>query len=142
MCILCERVKSKDKSSHFIHEFKHSLLFVGEHQYFPGYCVLYLKDHETDLTSLSDTVQREFFSEVMKSAKAIKNSFNPAKINYSCLGNVVDHIHYHIFPRSSDELDKQSKKDPWANDHLFNSKITTKTDALMISKKIKEELCR
>ena len=142
MCILCERVKRKEKNSFFIHEFKHSLLFVGEHQFYPGYCVLYLKDHKTDLAILPDIVQREFFSEVMKSANAIKNIFEPEKLNYSCLGNVVDHIHYHIFPRYSDELDKMTKKDPWASDHLFQNFQTTDTDALKIAASLRVELLK
>lgn len=140
MCILCERVKEKDKSSHFVHEFKHSLLFVGEHQFFPGYCVLYLKNHQTDLALLPESVQQEFFAEVMQSANAIKKIFKPMKLNYSCLGNVVDHIHYHIFPRQSDELNKLTKKDPWANDHLFSNFQTTEANASKIASCLRVEL--
>ncbi len=140
MCILCERVKLKETSDSFIYEFKHSLLFVGEHQFYPGYSVLYLKDHKTDLTLLPTKVQEEFFSEIMISAQAIKNVFGPDKLNYACLGNVVDHIHYHIFPRYNDELNNIEKKDPWASSHLFSKHLTTKTMALSVSDKLRTEL--
>jgi diadenosine tetraphosphate (Ap4A) HIT family hydrolase len=142
MCILCERVKLKEDNPHFIYEFKNSVLFVGEHQFFPGYCVLYLKDHKTDLSLLTPEVQEEFFSEVMRSANAIKQIFSPTKLNYSCLGNVVDHIHYHIFPRYDVELNKQIKKDPWANDHLFSKHLTTNDMARNISEKLYAELSK
>ena len=36
-------------------------------------------------------------------AKAVKIAFNAEKINYECLGNGDSHLHWHLFPRRSQD---------------------------------------
>ena len=57
----------------------------------------------------------------MTAGRVIKDFFNAKRINYSCLGNVVSHLHFHIFPRYEEELSKKEKKDPWANAEEFKN---------------------
>lgn len=123
MCVLCEKVKNPGEF--LIKEFKNSLLVVGEHQYFPGYCQLILKEHVADLTDLSGSIQEEFFKELMVSAETVRKAYRPARLNYSSLGNVVPHIHFHLFPRYQKELEGKSKLDPWANAQDFEDHRTT-----------------
>ena len=40
-------------------------------------------------------------AEVSAVAAALDRAFNPAKINYELLGNMVPHMHWHIVPRFS-----------------------------------------
>lgn len=134
MCLICERIEDlKNGDNPFlVKEFKYSYLVVGDHQFFQGYCQLIMKEHVEDLTDLDPVIQGEFFREVTRSAKVIKRLFKADRINYSCLGNVVQHVHFHIFPRYKDELAKNIKKDPWAHSDQFSSFETTDAVALDI----------
>ena len=138
MCVLCEKVKIalSGDSKFLIKEFKNSILIVGEHQYFPGYCQLILKQHVADLTDLEESTQAEFFNELMLSARAVRKAFNPARLNYSSLGNVVPHIHFHLFPRYQDELEGKSKLDPWADALEFTSHQTRDKEYDIVGKKV------
>ncbi len=138
MCILCEKVENAE--DFLIHEFEHSLLIVGEHQYFKGYCQLVLKEHVADLTDLTDKVQESFFKELMISAKAIRKVYKPERMNYSSLGNVVPHIHFHLFPRYQEELNTKIKLDPWADAELFDNFKTTEEQISTIRELVRKEL--
>lgn len=117
MCLICHRIEESQKTEDLfiIHEFKHSFFVVGAHQYFKGYCQLLLKNHYGDLTDLPSGMQEEFLSEVMLAGKIVKDHFNAFRINYSCIGNEVEHVHYHIFPRYEEELNTVENKNPWFN---------------------------
>ena len=39
-------------------------------------------------------------------AAAIETAFRPHKMNYELLGNLVPHLHWHLFPRSADDPDR------------------------------------
>jgi diadenosine tetraphosphate (Ap4A) HIT family hydrolase len=117
MCVICENI-NKIKSNQFsplVSEFNSSYLILGEHQYFKGYCVLIHKECVEDITDMNSEGQSRYLSELMMAAQKIKTFFKADRINYSCLGNVVPHLHFHIFPRYKDELKAKVKKDPWAN---------------------------
>lgn len=123
-CPLCDRVKNASEGTYpfLIHEFEHSYLMLGEHQFYPGYCVLVLKEHYREMTDLPKDLQENFFQEMMTSSAAIQRAFSPKKMNMCSLGNVVEHIHWHFFPRYAD--DKDFKNPPWLQMHLFdNAKI-------------------
>jgi len=123
MCLICERLELIKKGSFapFVHEFENSYLVIGEHQYFKGYCVLHHKECIEDITDLAAEEQAIFLEELMIAAKAVKKHFKAKRINYSSLGNVVSHLHFHIFPRYEAELASKSKKDPWANADEFKN---------------------
>lgn len=112
-CSLCERSKltSEGKYPYLIHEFKHSYLMLGEHQFFRGYCVLVSKSHFKEMTDMPTGMQAEMFQEMMKVSDVLQKHFQPAKMNMCSLGNVVPHVHWHFFPRYSD--DPQFKDPPW-----------------------------
>ena len=142
MCIICDRVKMAKEGSFapFVHEFDTSILVIGEHQYFQGYCVLHHKNCVSDITELSGDNQQKYFSELMEAAEAIKEVFKPDRLNFSSLGNVVSHLHYHIFPRYEEELSKKDKKDPWANAEEFSQFILTDQEYKDLASRIKAVL--
>ena len=120
-CLLCERVEQTkiSKYPYLIHEFKNSYLFLGEHQYYKGYCVLVSKEHYREMIDLPEKLRDELFREMMKAHEVISQVFNPKKMNLSSLGNVVDHIHWHFFPRYED--DPHFKNPPWLQMNQFDS---------------------
>jgi diadenosine tetraphosphate (Ap4A) HIT family hydrolase len=117
-CLLCERVS--DSSYPFVvHEFKNSVLYLGEHQYYPGYCVLISKIHYREMTDMPQVQRLELFQEMMNVHEVIQKVFIPKKMNLCSLGNVVDHIHWHFFPRY--ESDENFKNPPWLQMKEFDS---------------------
>lgn len=107
-CSLCHRVAAPSiaDSKQVIAEFEHSFLFLGDIQLFPGHCILVLKEHVRELHDLSDVVQKRYFEELVQAGKAVHSAFKPWKLNYSCYGNLVPHLHWHIFPRYEDDPNK------------------------------------
>lgn len=128
-CSLCDRVKltQEKKYPYLIHEFTHSYLMLGEHQFFKGYCVLVAKNHFKEMTDMPSTMQAEMFQEMMKVSKTLENHFKPAKMNLCSLGNVVPHVHWHFFPRYSD--DPQFTDPPWLRMKEFESARVTPEEA-------------
>jgi diadenosine tetraphosphate (Ap4A) HIT family hydrolase len=120
-CALCDRVKLtiNDKYPYLIHEFKNSYLYLGEHQFYRGYCVLVTKDHYKEMTNIPDGKREEVFAEMMTASKLIEKTFSPTKMNMCSLGNVVPHVHWHFFPRYISDAD--FKNPPWLQMHLFDS---------------------
>jgi diadenosine tetraphosphate (Ap4A) HIT family hydrolase len=118
-CPLCERVESieKGKYPYLIHEFKNSYLLLGEHQFYRGYCVLVSKSHHKEMADIASPEREEIFQEMMISSQVIQKTFNPKKMNLSSLGNVVEHLHWHFFPRYQE--DKDFLNPPWLQMHLF-----------------------
>lgn len=134
-CSLCERVKltSAGKYPFLIQEFPHSYLMLGEHQFYKGYCVLVSKGHYKEMTDMPPFMQAEMFQEMMKVSSVLQKHFQPQKMNTCSLGNVVPHVHWHFFPRYSD--DPQFKDPPWLRMQQFDSaKISTEVARELIEK--------
>src|SRR5688500_9931787 len=113
-CPMCRRVTAflqADENPFLIHEFEHSLFVVGDHQFFRGYSLLILKEHERELHELEPGVQSALFAELMTAGRAVAEAFKPWKMNYSCYGNLVPHIHWHLFPRYDSDPDREQV--PW-----------------------------
>lgn len=136
-CRLCERVKQTDegKYPYLIHEFPHSYLMLGEHQFFRGYCVLVSKGHYKEMTDMPPEIQQSVFQDMMKVSSVLQQHFAPAKLNTCSLGNVVPHVHWHFFPRYSD--DPQFKDPPWLRMHLFENARISPTEAQEIIQTLK-----
>lgn len=100
-CPMCNRWE--DDCDLQIKEFPHSYLILNRDQFFPGYALLFTKAHITELFHLEQNRRIELMDEVSCVAQALYNVFQPAKINYELLGNMVAHMHWHIVPRFSAE---------------------------------------
>ncbi len=120
-CPLCVRVADwrEGHNPYFVHEFTHSILMVGDHQFHPGYCVMVLKRHVRELHDLSSPDQLAIFAEVMAAGQALHAVLKPWRLNYACYGNQVEHIHWHIFPRY--EADAERTSNPWLHADRFDA---------------------
>lgn len=139
-CPLCDRVKNTESGTYpsLIHEFKNSYLYLGEHQFYRGYCVLVTKKHYREMTDVPAPEREELFQEMMKSHEVIQKIFQPKKMNMCSLGNVVDHVHWHFFPRYAD--DAQFKNPPWLQMHLFDTARVTPSERDELIEKLKQEI--
>ena len=100
-CPICRRWD--DDSDLRVAELEHSFVVLNRDQYFPGYTLLFTRQHVTELFHLDRAVRSGLMEEVSRVAEALSTLFQPDKINYGLLGNMVPHIHWHLVPRHAAE---------------------------------------
>ncbi len=139
-CSLCARVTHTQENQYpyLIFEFENSYLYLGEHQFYRGYSVLVTKEHFREMTDLPEVKREALFKEMMKAHLALEKVFRPKKMNMCSLGNVVDHVHWHFFPRY--ESDPDFKNPPWLQMHLFESAKVSPQERDELIKIIKAQL--
>ena len=96
-CPMCRRWD--EDSDLRVVELEHSCVVLNRDQFFPGYTLLFTKQHVTELFHLDRAVRSGLMEEVSGVAEALFTLFRPDKINYELLGNMVPHIHWHLVPR-------------------------------------------
>jgi len=83
----------------------------------PGYCVVVWKDgHIAEPTDLTAEDASGYWQEVLDVARAVRDEFQPLKLNFLTLGNYVPHLHTHVVPRYADD---PAPGGPIAWDDLF-----------------------
>ncbi len=92
-----------------------SVAYLNEDQFFPGWTVLVLKRHATELFQLSAAERTALVEELSAVAGALAAALSAVKINYALLGNELPHIHWHLIPRLADDPDP--RKSIWAIPH-------------------------
>lgn len=139
-CPLCLRVEQTlaHQYPYLIHEFENSYLYLGEHQFYRGYCVLVTKEHFQEMTDVPDEQRTNLFKEMMVAHSAIEKAFLPKKMNMCSLGNVVPHVHWHFFPRYAD--DANFTNPPWLQMHLFDSVKVTPKERSELIKLVKDKI--
>jgi diadenosine tetraphosphate (Ap4A) HIT family hydrolase len=100
-CDICTRIEDcrGGRQPGLIAELDASFVVLGDSQQFEGYTLLLAKSPATELFDLPSPERAAFFEEVAQVAKAVARVTGAHKINYECLGNMVPHVHMHIFPR-------------------------------------------
>ncbi|MCL2760502.1 MAG: HIT family protein [Desulfuromonadales bacterium] len=96
-CPMC--IKWKEEPKMRIAELKYCYLMLNQDQFFPGYSLLFTKEHITETFYLKRAARGGVVEELNRVAEVLFKIFEPAKINYELLGNMVPHMHWHIVPR-------------------------------------------
>lgn len=115
-CAACARIASihsGNPDAFFICELTHTLVFLHHNQAYPGWCVLFLKEHHEHLADLAIDHQAAVFAEVASVAAAVRRVHSPARINYECLGNQMPHVHWHVIPRYTRPADPDPGQTVW-----------------------------
>lgn len=98
-----------------IAELEASVAYLHDDQYFPGWTVLVLNRHATELWHLDARERATLIDDVSTAARAVAEAFSSVKMNYALLGNQIGHVHWHLIPRRSD--DPAPKLPVWAHAH-------------------------
>lgn len=85
----------------FIADLSLTRVYLHEDQFFPGWAVLFLKRHATELFQLTKDERSQLIEDVNLVAKTLAKVYGAKKINYELLGNQLPHIHWHIIPRQA-----------------------------------------
>lgn len=111
MCMVCDRIEmiKKGENPYFVKELETGYVVIGDHQHFKGYTLFLCKRHELELFDLDYEFGTKYMQEMVKVAKACKDAFDAEKIHYESLGQGDIHLHWHIFPRKTGDLNNYGK---------------------------------
>jgi len=112
-CPMCR--KWQDDVDLQVAELEECFVTLNRDQFFPGYCFVFAKKHVTELFHLDATRRHAIIDEVNRVAEALNELFQPTKMNYELLGNMVPHMHWHLVPRFT--TDPLWPRPIWAEPH-------------------------
>ncbi len=104
-CEICTRIADIKAGKHvgFIAELPTGYAVLGDSQFFRGYTLFLCKTPAPDLENLPRDLRFEFLREMALVSEAVANVLQPHKMNVESLGNMVPHLHFHLFPRFLEE---------------------------------------
>jgi diadenosine tetraphosphate (Ap4A) HIT family hydrolase len=139
-CLICDRVRAvtEGRNPYLVAEFDRSVFVVGDHQFYPGYSLVLLKEHVTELHHLPADALAEHTAEVVRAGRAVHEEFDPWKLNYACYGNGEPHLHWHIFPRTADDPNRTLP--PWTNWEQFESHTIHADEARRVAARLAARL--
>lgn len=107
MCLICDRIEmiKKGENPCFVRELETGYAVIGDHQYFRGFTLFLCKVHETELFRLDGDFKLKFLEEMSLVAQAASAAFGAEKMNYELLGMGDAHLHWHLYPRRSGDID-------------------------------------
>lgn len=86
---------------------------------YPAYCRVELLAHVKEMTDLAPQDRARTMKVVFAVETAIREIFQPDKINLASLGNKTPHVHWHVIPRF--ENDKHFPNSHWGEAVRDNS---------------------
>ena len=113
-CIAC--AGTWPPAAHRIADCGLSTAYLHDDQFFPGWTVLVLNRHATELFELAAAERARLMDEVARVAQALAREFRAVKMNYALLGNQLPHIHWHLIPRGPQ--DPAPREAVWAVAHV------------------------
>lgn len=104
-CFVCDRIEQikQGTNPYFVKELETGYVVIGDFQFFKGYTLLLCKDHVSELHQLDRGFRLKFLEEMAIVSEAVWNWVSPKILNYEALGNLVEHLHWHIFPRYAND---------------------------------------
>ena len=111
MCLICDRIEmiKNDTNKYFVKELETGYVVIGDYQHFKGYSLFLFKEHKTELFQLDNKTKMKFLEEMSLVAEAVSKAFNCEKMNYELLGNGDSHLHWHLFPRISGDIENYGR---------------------------------
>lgn len=101
-CLYCSHLPILDELMIKIADLQVSQLFLFKEQSHPGRCNVVYNHHGVELYELEADEREKFMQDVVTAAKAIQQSYNPAKINYGAFSDKLSHLHFHLVPKYVD----------------------------------------
>lgn len=107
MCFICDRIDTikNGTNPYFVKELETGYVVLGDNQHFKGYSIFLCKEHQTELFHLDNSYKLKFLEEMSLVAEAVSKAFGAEKMNYELLGNGETHLHWHLFPRVTGDIE-------------------------------------
>lgn len=136
-----ERIEGfQQGDANLILELPHSWVTLGEEQLHRGYCVLIFKEYVTEFHQIPQPVRGEFMNEIVLVGEAVQNATGAAKLNIEMLGNIVNHLHVHVFPRYDLEDPDMRRKPVWLYAPESRRGSLTNLEKMQLTSAIRGEL--
>ncbi|WP_429457639.1 HIT family protein [Microbacterium sp. ZKA21] len=100
-----------------------SHLRLARNQAHPGYCLVILREHRTDLADLAPDQLASFWRDVQRAGRAVGAVLEPRKIDYLVMGHRMPHLHCHLLPQHAGD-------DPTRNVDIADGPVFLDHDAL------------
>ena len=104
-CLYCNKNQTQKDLMIEVCELNVSTVFLFKEQSYCGRCIVAYKDHAVELYELQGAELLAFMEDVNKVARAMKELFNPVKINYGAYSDKLPHLHMHLAPKYVDGPD-------------------------------------
>ncbi|VBB48417.1 conserved hypothetical protein [uncultured Paludibacter sp.] len=104
-CLYCNLNETQKELMIKICDLNVSTLFLFKEQTYKGRCIVAYKDHARELYELKPEELLKYMQDVNQAAKAMKEAFQPAKINYGAYSDKLQHLHFHLVPKYVDGED-------------------------------------
>lgn len=75
-----------------------------EDAHYPGFCRVILNRHVSEMSDLHSSDRLRLMETVFTVEVAVRETVRPDKINLASLGNVVPHVHWHVIPRWTEDV--------------------------------------
>lgn len=133
-CLGCQKIEAlaAGAPASLIAELPSAWLLLGDHQAMPGYAVLWSKLHVKELHHLEPAAYDAFMRDLRRASAAVEVASGCWKLNSVSLGNGVQHVHVHLFPRSS--MDPERLRHPWVHEADFSQPGTPQQRSAMIER--------
>ena len=107
MCFICKRIEmiKNGTNPYFVAELETGYVVLGDHQHFEGYTLFLCKKHVSELFELDRDFKMKYLEEMSLVAEAASRAFDAEKMNYELLGNGDTHLHFHLFPRKTGDIE-------------------------------------
>lgn len=109
MCLICDRIEmiKKGVNPYFVKELETGYVVIGDNQHFYGYTLFLYKSHgdKTEIFHLEKEEQAKFLEEMTLVAEAVSKAFHAEKMNYELLGMGDAHLHWHLYPRRTGDIE-------------------------------------
>lgn len=91
---------------YFVKELETGYVVIGDNQHFYGYALFLYKNHNyTELFQMDMEERTKFMQEMSIVAEAVSRAFHPEKMNYELLGMGDAHLHWHLYPRRTGDIE-------------------------------------
>ena len=70
---------------------------------YPGLCRVVLNRHAVEMTDLGEDERARLMRAVFATERVLRDLFRPDKMNLASFGNKVQHLHWHVIPRTTDD---------------------------------------
>jgi diadenosine tetraphosphate (Ap4A) HIT family hydrolase len=94
-CPICNR----GEPLHIIATLTAAWVTMPEDAAMPGYACLVSRVHAVELHDLDEAQAAAFIADARRVARAVQEVTGAVKLNYEMHGNVLPHLHMHVFPR-------------------------------------------
>jgi len=107
MCVFCQII-SQEIPSYKVYEDEKTLAFLDNHPTNPGHTLVVPRSHYANLEEISDEDLCALIMTVRKVGRILKEKlgaigYNVLENNDPVSGQIVNHLHFHIIPRTADD---------------------------------------